>query len=91
MRYMFDNADVFNQNISGFDVSALKDADYMLRSTAFSNVNYDLLLVAWAAQTVLSGVDFHAGTAQYSAGIPATAKASLQSAGWTITDGGVAP
>jgi hypothetical protein len=63
---------------------------YMFASSAFSNANYDLLLVAWEAQTEKPNVPFHAGSAKYSAGAPATARAALVANGWTITDSGEA-
>ena len=59
----------------------------MLRGTAFSTANYDLLLVAWDAYGT-SNVTFDAGTPQYSAGAPATARQNMIDRGWTISDGG---
>mgnify|MGYP003643460769 CR=1 FL=1 len=77
----------FDQDISYWDIGGLTDATGMLQNSSFSTTNYDLLLVAWNAFIAVS-VPFHAGTAQYSAGAPATAHASMISRGWTITDGG---
>ena len=90
MSYMFSGCTAFNQNISGFDVHLVTDMTSMLQSSAFAKTNYDLLLVAWAAQAVKSSVPFHAGTAHYSAGAPTTARGVLTGApnNWTITDGG---
>ena len=79
----------FDQDISGFNISSLTTASAMfLYNTAFSTTNYDLLLVGWEGQTHNNSVNFHAGTAQYSSGAPATARAGLISDSWTITDGG---
>jgi len=82
----------FDQDISNFDVSGLTDASQMLLTSSFSQTNYDLLLVAWEAQTLQTSVAFHAGTAKYGAGAPATARGDLVGAPnlWTITDGGAA-
>ena len=77
----------FDQDISAIDFSGLTSGTNMLKNTAFSTTNYDLLLPAWDAYGT-SGVVFHAGTAQYSSGAPATARANMISRGWTITDGG---
>jgi hypothetical protein len=84
----FNGCSIFDQDISGWDISALTSAPSMLLGTAFSTTNYDLLLVAWEGQTHNNSVAFHAGTAQYSSGAPATARASLVTDLWTITDGG---
>jgi surface protein len=77
----------FNQDVSGFNISSLTNATGMLQNTAFSTTNYDLLLPAWDAYGT-SSVPFHAGTAQYNTGAPATARSNMISRGWTITDGG---
>ena len=83
----FYNCTVFDQDLSGFNITSLTNAGNLLLGTAFSTTNYDLLLVAWDAFGT-SSVPFHAGTAQYSAGAPATAHANMISRSWTITDGG---
>lgn len=88
MKQMLILAGNFNQDISSFDIGLLTTAESMLQATGFSTANYDLLLVAWEAQTEQPNVLFNAGTAQYSAGAPATAKTALQASGWIITDGG---
>ena len=89
MSQMFYLCSNFNQDISSFNISSLTVATIMLGGTAFSQANYDLLLPAWNAYGT-SNVNFTAGNAQYSAGIPATAHAAMLGRGWTITDGGPA-
>jgi len=89
MQEMFQDCTAFNQDVSGWTVTALTGASNMLYHSAFAKTNYDLLLVAWAAQAVQNSVTFHAGTAHYSAGDPATAHDHLTGThSWTITDGG---
>jgi len=88
MSFMFYNSFNFNGNISGFNISSLTNASNMLNGTSFDTTNYDLLLISWAAQTHNNNVPFHAGTAQYSPGAAANARAVLIADGWTITDGG---
>ena len=89
MARMFNSASAFNQDIGSWDVTALTDATDMLNGSAFSTTNYDLLLPAWEAQSVQNNVTFHAGSATYGAGAPATARAALiADHTWTITDGG---
>jgi len=88
MTALFASCLVFNQDISSFDITSLTDASYLLSSSAFSQINYDKLLVAWQGKTHNNNVPFHAGSAKYSSGAPATARATLVSDGWIITDGG---
>jgi surface protein len=79
----------FNQDLSGWNIEQLGYAADILMSSAFSTTNYDLLLVAWAAQSVQNNVDFSAGSAKYSEGDPTTARAVLTDTyGWSIWDGG---
>lgn len=94
MAGMFQSCAAFKEDLSGFNVAKVTTASNMMAS---SNINdtgttmrYDALLNAWAAQTVLASVPFHAGTAKYSSAASA-ARATLVAAGWSITDGGLGP
>jgi hypothetical protein len=87
MQYMFYKNYNWNHDISGYNITNVTSANGMLQDTAFSTTNYDLLLPAWDADGT-SGVNFHAGTAEYSAGAPATARGLMVGRSWTITDGG---
>jgi surface protein len=88
----FSRAQSFNQDISSWNIESVTNMRDMFEDffgpTAFSTANYDLLLVGWESQTENPNVLFHAHTAKYSAGAPATARAALIANGWTITDGG---
>jgi hypothetical protein len=89
MFQVFYGCTVFDQDISSWDISSITRATGMMQNTAFGTTNYDLLLVAWEGQTEPTGIVFHAGTAKYSAGAPATARGVLVGTStWTITDGG---
>ena len=91
MRSMFENCTILNVDVSGFDITSITNATSLMSGTAFSQTNYDLLLVAWEGQVEPTGITFHAGTATYGAGAPATARGVLAGAStWTITDGGAA-
>ena len=59
-------------------------------STAMSVANYSTLLISIASQTLNANILFDAGDTQYSAGAAATARATIVSTPWTITDGGQA-
>lgn len=87
MQYMFYGCTVFNQDVSSLDITSLTTATGMFQNSAFATINYDKLLVAWDSFGT-SNVPFHAGTAKYSSGAPATARANMVSRGWTIIDGG---
>ena len=87
----FQNATSADPDVSGFDVTGVTTAAAMFNGSGFSQTNYDLLLVAWEAQAVQDTVSFHAGSAKYGAGAPATARADLiADNSWSITDGGPA-
>jgi surface protein len=94
MQSMFQGATSFNQDIGGWDVTSLTNATNMFGITGggsaitLSTANYDALLIGWAAQAVNTGVVFSGGNSKYSAGAAATARGTLVTAGWTITDGG---
>ena len=62
----------------------------MGNSNGISTSNYDSTLIGWAPQNVQNGVSIHFGNSRYSAGSAASARATLVSKGWTITDGGQA-
>jgi len=87
---LFRSCTIFNQDVSHFNIESLTVATDMFEATAFSQTNYDKLLIAWEAQTELANVVFSAGLAKYGSGAPATAKAALEAAPslWIITDGG---
>jgi len=88
LQNFLSGATLFNQDVSGFNISSLTNASNMLNGTSFDTTNYDLLLISWAAQTHNNNVPFHAGSAKYSPGAAANARAVLIADGWTITDGG---
>lgn len=87
--FLFDF--VFNQDLSNWDISAATTLASMLKGSAFNTTNYDLLLTAWSALTVQSGVSFTDVPAAYSASVQSN-RDTLTNApnSWTITDGGVA-
>ena len=72
-------------NVESIAATPTDFADGVTLSTA----EYDSILIAWSAQTVVSGQTWDFGSSQYTANsTAATARADLVTAGWTITDGG---
>ena len=59
-------------------------------TTAMSVANYSALLISISTQTLNVNVLFDAGSTEYSAGAATTARATIVSTPWTITDGGQA-
>ena len=91
---MLSGCTLFDSDVSTLDYTSVKFATDFLLLSGFTQTNYDPLLAALAAVVGLlqTGVPFHAGTAQFGAGTPATDRANIIStASWVITDGGQAP
>lgn len=90
MNGMFLDAAAFDQDIGSWPVGSVTDMTSMFFGSGLSTVNYDALLIGWAAQTVQPNVSFHGGSSQYSAGAATTARGVLTGSpnNWVITDGG---
>lgn len=76
--------------LQNWNAAAIRNATNMLLSGKLETVDYDQLLINWAAQTTEpdTTINFGETDTKYSAGAAATARASLVTRGWTITDGG---
>ena len=92
---MFNGASAFNQNLSAWDITALTTVPnsgfQFLRTATLSTVNYDAILISWAAQTpITNGILFDFGNSQYTLGGAAESARNtlINTYGWTITDGG---
>jgi|GEM_PF-4051343 len=91
---IFNNATSFNQDLSCWNVTSLTGVNggrNMVSNSGLSTLNYDKLLISWASQPVMAGVEFGAVGIQYCSDEAAAARASLITDGWTIFDGGRAP
>ena len=80
----------FNHSLANWTVTGITNATNFIAYSNISTSNYDSTLIGWAPQNVQNGVNIHFGNSTYSAGSAASARATLVSKGWTITDGGQA-
>tara|TARA_B110000285_G_scaffold34461_1_gene36626 strand:+ start:7568 stop:10867 length:3300 start_codon:yes stop_codon:yes gene_type:complete len=94
MDNMFKGASSFNQDISDWDIRNLQYANNFMSGSAFSTVNYDLLLQEWAIQAGVtgaqSGVAINFGSTKYTDAVSSASRSILTSPpyNWLITDGG---
>ena len=78
----------FNQSLASWNISSTTNMSQMLRDTRLSTANQDATLASWASQAVdnnLTNRQLHIGLKSYS-GVGASAIATLQGLGWTITE-----
>jgi hypothetical protein len=85
--YVFNESHFEGVGVDTWDVSAVTSATGLFTDSGLTTANYDAILIAWAAQSVQTGVILDAGTVQYTSAA-AAARATLVAAGWTINDGG---
>ncbi len=84
MRRVFDNAEVFNQDISGWDVSNVENMHRMLENSGLSVENYDATLIGWAAQDVTDNVELGALGLEFCDGADAR-QSLIDDNNWDIT------
>jgi len=90
---MFSGSTAFDKSLASWNVTSISGSQlqFFFNGSGLSTSNYNSTLISWASQNVKSGVSINFGTSQYTAGSDAaTARATLVSKGWTITDGGTA-
>jgi len=86
---MFADATSFDADLSGWDISNVKDMFLMADGTGLSTVNYTSMLTAWSVLSVQNNVDLGVGETTYTiTGLPAR-EALVDTYGWTISDGGL--
>jgi hypothetical protein len=86
MTFMFRDAAAFDQPIGNWDVSNIQSAVLLLTGSAFSDANYDDLLIGWSQLDLQSGVSF-ATDASYCLGAAARQR-MIANDNWNISDGG---
>ena len=84
-RDMFANTP-FDQDLSAWDIGDVFDMDNMFLGTTLSTANLDATLVAWAAQTLQSGVDFHLGLKTYSLTGANAVQTLRQTYSWDVSE-----
>jgi surface protein len=78
----------FNQNLASWDIGNVTTMTSMFsRNTGFSDANYKVTIIGWAAQSTQSNVTAHFGSAQLTDTAGQNARTTLVGRGWTITDG----
>jgi len=90
---MFKDCTSLNVNIGSWDITGFNiDLTLFMDNTALTTVNYDAILIAFAAQgvTVPTGNTFDVGSTQYTIATSGSSRATLVGApgSWTINDGG---
>ncbi len=86
MTFMFRDASAFDQPLGNWDVSNIQSAVLLLTGSAFSDTNYDDLLINWSQLNLQSGVSF-ATDATYCLGATARQR-MITNNNWVIIDGG---
>jgi surface protein len=86
---MFADAAAFNQDLSSWDVSNVKDMFLMADGAGLSTVNYTSMLTAWSVLSVQNNVDLGVGEATYTITGLSGREALVDTYGWTISDGGL--
>lgn len=86
MTFMFRDAAAFDQPLGSWDVSNIQSAVLLLTGSAFSDTNYDDLLINWSQLNLQSGVSF-ATDVSYCLGAAARQR-MITNNNWSIADGG---
>lgn len=85
MDRMFLSAQVFDQSLGSWDLSAMAVMDRMLEGSGLSRASYDATLIGWQGQaSTPMGMVLGATGLMYCAGDAARA-ALIANLGWTIT------
>jgi surface protein len=79
--------------IENFTIASVTNFTSFLLGVTLPTSRYDNLLINYEAQAPNTGLNFHSGNSQYTAGGAAEAARTnlINTYNWTITDGGVAP
>jgi hypothetical protein len=90
---MFNACSSLNQDFSSWNFSSCTNLSSFMTGVTLNTAHYDALLILWNTYkndwfSSGSSMTPNMGNSKYSAGAAATARASLITKGWSITDGG---
>jgi len=87
---MLNSCDLFDQSLAAWNISNVTNfTNFMTGSTGLSTSNYDATLIAWALQTVNSGLSINFGGSQFTESAYASRFSLIEDDSWTIVDGGI--
>ena len=90
MQQMFYNCDLFDQSLAAWEIDSVTNfTNFMQNATGLSTSNYDATLIAWALQTVNSGLSINFGGSQFTESAYASRFSLIEDDSWTIVDGGI--
>ena len=90
MSFMLYNCDLFDQSLAAWNIGNVTNlTSFMQNATGLSTSNYDATLIAWALQTVNSGLSINFGGSQFTESAYASRFSLIEDDGWTIVDGGI--
>ena len=79
----------FDNDISEWNVSNVKNMNAMFRGVTLSTENYDALLNAWSLLNLQKNVVFDGGNSKYSSNSKEARDRLMNDFNWTVTDGGL--
>jgi surface protein len=87
---MFYNCDLFDQSLAAWNIENVTNfTNFMQNASGLSTSNYDATLIAWALQTVNSGLSINFGGSQFTESAYASRFSLIEDDSWTIVDGGI--
>ncbi len=90
MRLMLYNCDLFDQSLAAWNIGNVSNfTGFIQDATGLSTYNYDATLIAWALQTVNSGLSINFGGSQFTESAYASRFSLIEDDSWTIVDGGI--
>jgi surface protein len=90
MQQMLNNCDLFDQSLAAWSIGNVTNfTNFMQNATGLSTSNYDATLIAWALQTVNSGLSINFGGSQFTESAYASRFSLIEDDSWTIVDGGI--
>jgi len=90
MQQMLYNCDLFDQSLAAWNIGNVSNfTNFMQNATGLSTSNYDATLIAWALQTVNSGLSINFGGSQFTESAYASRFSLIEDDSWTIVDGGI--